>query len=348
MKTKATLLGSIVLSALLAACSSTHYISIETYKPAEVTFPENVGKIVIANNAVTQPAEFGHVKKMYGRMSTDTIPTDSAVWDACTVLGQIIAEQKYFNDVLLYHDTIRHDSAYFVDRKLTPQQVKKICRETGADAVLSVDRMLFSVRSDVSAMSGGYVIGEVNVQVTGLLRSYLPNRANPLVTVQLADSAYWNTDADNEIILRRYLPFGNDAVREAAKHVISKTYNNFVPHWQEEVRWYYHAGGSRWKEATAFARKEKWDDAALHWERFYQTEKSREKRAKAALNLALANELKGDFEKALDWGNKGMTLFKEGGEEKNEKDIQLSQLYINTLMLRIRENQKLNIQFGQE
>ena len=40
------------IAGLLSACSTINYVGIETYNPAEVTFPENVAKVLIVNNAV--------------------------------------------------------------------------------------------------------------------------------------------------------------------------------------------------------------------------------------------------------------------------------------------------------
>lgn len=45
------------IAGLLSACSTINYVGIETYNPAEVTFPENVAKVLIVNNAVPQPEE---------------------------------------------------------------------------------------------------------------------------------------------------------------------------------------------------------------------------------------------------------------------------------------------------
>ncbi|WP_106831134.1 DUF6340 family protein [Parabacteroides pacaensis] len=348
MKKKGIVYGSILLSIFFVACSSTHYISIETYHPAGITFPKNVGKVVIVNNAVAQPAELGHSRELFGKLSSDTIKADSAVWEACEFLMQVLAEQKFFNEVLLLKDTIRTDESYFIDRKLSFGQVKNICERSGADAIISIDKLLFNVRSEISARAEGYVIGNIHVHVTGLIRSYLPNRINPLVTIQVIDSVNWNQDAGNLVWLRMILPSGEEAIKEAVKHIVAKNYTNFVPYWRNETRWYYTEGGSRWQEATVLAKNEKWTKAALRWEHLYTSERSNLKKAKAALNLALVMELQEDFEKALDWANKGISLFKKAGETKSERDIHITQLYIDTLKERIKEKEKLNIQFGAE
>ena len=66
---------------------------------------------------------------------------------------------SFFNDVLLYHDGTRQDTKYLVDEKLTPETVKELCRETGTDAVISLDRLLFRMEKDVVAFAEGFVVG---------------------------------------------------------------------------------------------------------------------------------------------------------------------------------------------
>lgn len=348
MKKQITALSIGIASVCMASCSSTRTVSIETYSPAEVTFPASVGTIVVVNNSVTQPSVSGHLYKQFGTATPDTIPADSAAWDACTALGTALHEPEYFNEVLLFHDTIRLDGMYNRAVKLTSRQVEDICKVSGADAVISLDCLLFNVRRETHNMPGGYVTGEIDVKVEGTVRAYLPGRANPLATVYLNDSVYWGQEADNLLMLAMFLPTPEQALREAGKYVVAGAYKNFVPHWNGANRWFYTGSGSRWKEATAFAVREKWEEAAVYWKRFFGQERTAERRAKAAMNMALYYELKGDLPEALAWGEKGLALFNEEEAGKNKKDSALARLYVDALMERIREEKKLNIQFGNE
>ena len=74
---------------LLSACSTIEYIGIETYNPAEVTFPKSVGKVLIVNNAVPQPDNAGYTYNLYGTVQdTARARADSALFDACRSLGK--------------------------------------------------------------------------------------------------------------------------------------------------------------------------------------------------------------------------------------------------------------------
>ena len=101
----------LLMACLFSACSTIEYIGIETYNPAEITFPKNVDKVLIVNNAVPQPDDVGYTYNLYGTVQdTARAHADSALYDACHSLGKSIVDVSFFNDVLLYHDGTRQDT----------------------------------------------------------------------------------------------------------------------------------------------------------------------------------------------------------------------------------------------
>lgn len=333
---------------LFSACGTINYVGIETYNPAEVTFPENVAKILVVNNAVPQPSDSGYELNLFGvAQDTCSVKADSALYDACRTLGESMVGASYFNDVLLYNHAMRNDTFFERDTKLTPRQVSDLCEETGADAVVSVDRLLFDMKKNVVAFMEGYVVGSIDVQIAGVIRSYVPGRDAPLATVHVRDSVFWAENADNAILLNLLLPKADDALRTAGKYIASKTYVNFVPHWNKESRWYFTGFGSTWKEASAYAGGEKWNLAEERWRHLYQSSGNWKSQAKAASNLALCHEMKGELKEAYDWAHKSYDLFKKQAGD-NAKNTKLLELYVTALGDRIRSDKKLNVQFGKD
>lgn len=333
---------------LFSACSTVNYIGIETYNPAEVTFPKAVNKVLVVNNAVPQPDNAGYQYSLLGVMQdTARAVADSALFDACNSLGKSIVDVSFFKDVLLYHENTRSDTRYLTDETLSADAVKELCAETGTQAILSFDRLLFEMDKSVVAFSEGYVIGNVNVKVSGVVRSYLPGRDKPLATVYVLDSLYWSEPADNMELLNVYLPKPNDALRAAGQFIGTKVTPNFVPHWDNETRWYYTGVGARWKEASAYATSDKWNEAAVRWKYLYEHSSSWKEGAKAASNLALYYEMETKLKEAFDWASKSYTLFEKnkGAEDKSTK---MQKLYLDVLTERLRADKKLNMQFGEE
>lgn len=330
------------------SCATINYLDIETYNPAEITFPVGVDNILIVNNAVPQPEWSGYTFKLLGvEQDTCRAKADSALVYACRMLGRAILEENYFRDVLLYNKPIRTDNEFLVDRKLSSEQVDALCRETGADAVITLDKLLFSMNKEVFSHSSDFIEGDIRVDVSGIVRAYLPNRISPLATIQTSDSLFWSESVPHVSALAFVLPQPDEALMIAGAYIGGKVYPNFVPYWDNETRWYYTAVSAAWKEATAYARAGKWEDAAQRWELIYNKSQKWETKAKAASNIALAYEMTGKFREAESWVGKASALWDKNAPE-DDRDRKMTALYAKALTERIRANIKLDQQIGVE
>ena len=342
------LFGLIGWVCLLTACSSINYLSIDTFNPAEVTFPSSANKVLIVNHAVPQPADWGYSYTVDGKVkATQGAKADSALVDFCQSLGEAMVAEEFFQDVMLYHEPTRTDQHPEYDLKMSAQQVDSLCEVAGADLLISLDRLLFESDREETDLGGGFMVGNIKVRMAGVIRAYLPGRSAPLATVQIVDSVAWEQSADLALILNELLPTPEEALRTAGSYLGAKARVNFVPHWQRETRWYFSASGALWKEAAAYAANERWEKAEERWSRLWQSAKGWKSQAQAASNLALCEEMKGDLQKAHEWATTSYELFKQKvGEE--DQQTQLLELYVKALTERIRSDQKLDVQIGKE
>ena len=334
-----------IVLAVLTGCSTISYINIETFKPAEITFPSVVNKVLIVNNAVPQPENTGYEYKLLGtKQDTARAKTDSALFDLSRALGVSILETNYFSDVLLFHETTRDDDNYLLDKKLSQETVQTLCEESDADAVISIDRLLFDVTKTTTSFNAYLFLGLIDVKMSSVMRAYIPDRETPLATVLLSDSVFWSEQGESIKEIENYLPSVENALRESAKYLGSIAAPNFVPHWDNEVRWFYTGISTEWKQASAYASVQKWDAAEQVWHTAYNKTKSENQKAKLASNIAFAKEMQGNYTEALEWAEKARITFQKKGE--NTRDYQLLDQYAKALRLRIAENRKLNIQIG--
>jgi hypothetical protein len=301
----------------------------------------------MVNNAVPQPPDTKYEVVLFGvEQDTCRAAADSALFDACRFLGEAILEEDYFDDVLLYGKPVRTDHSFLADTRLTAGQVSGLCEETGAGAVISFDRLLFDMKKNVTALSGGGVAGSIQVKIHGVIRTYLPQREQALATVVVTDSIRWEEAAFDTTMLNSILPSPENALRIAGRYIGLSAYYNFVPHWKSDSRWYYTGMGSKWKEASACASAEKWDLAAEKWQSIYESSANKTAKAKAASNIALCTEIKGDFQDACEWALRSRGLFEESTGAESEETQRLV-LYAKVLQKRIQLDRKLNIQFGE-
>ncbi|MDR1557279.1 MAG: DUF6340 family protein [Tannerellaceae bacterium] len=341
-------LSYLLITGLLAACTSVRYMGIETYNPSEVMYPENVRKVLIVNNALPQSPDRGYEFIFLGvPQDTCKANADSALSDACRTLGAAIVESDFFDDVLLFQEATRKDKAFYADVKLSPEEVKSLCEETGADAIISFDRLLFDMKKETGALIAGYVSGSIRIDIAGISRTYLPGKLSPAATVVVSDSISWFEEAYSLEELDLLLPAPEEALRIAGGYIGSKLSSVFVPHWKNDVRWYFTGSGARWKEATAYAVAEKWEQASGRWHYIYTTSSRWSDKAKAASNLALACEITAQMEEALGWAEISYDLF-EKNKGKDYTHTRTQQLYTETLKQRILNNKKLNSQFGEK
>ena len=282
----------LLFAGILAGCSTLTYVDIQTCNPAEITFPATVGKVLVVNHAVAQPADKGYVYLLGDeKQDTGRAYADSALMDACRSLGEQLVAGDYFNDVLFYHDPLRTDDRYWEDRKMDRRVVDSLCQATQVDALITFDRLLFDMEKQVNAHTEGYE-GTIRVKIGGVARAYLPGRDQPLATVYVQDSIYWQEWAGNQKMLDILLPTPDEALRTAGTYIGKQLSPNFVPHWDNETRWYFSTSEAKWKEAAAYAAAEKWEEAFERWKMIYERGNWKSQ-ARAASNLALCEEMRG-------------------------------------------------------
>jgi hypothetical protein len=304
--------------------------------------------VLIVNNALPQPPYTGYEFNFLGQpQDTVRANVDSALFDACRSLGIAIAGTNFFDDVLFFHEGTRKDSFFLEDTRLAREDVISLCEETGTDAVISLDRLLFETKKKVTSFMEGYVTGAIDVEMKGIVRSYLPGRTNPVITIAVSDSVSFFEDAYNIEMLSDLLPTTDNALRISGDYIGRKMHQAFVPHWKNEIRCYFTGLGARWKEASAYASDGKWEQAAERWQYIYDHTQQWMNKAKAAANLALCSEIAGDFDKAFEWAKVSSDLFGRN-KGKGNSYAQKQELYVTTLEKRIMNDRKLNMQIREE
>ena len=338
-----------LLFIFFTSCSPLKYVSVENYNPAVLTFPPEMRRLLIVNNAVSQPdVPFeSSVRRIPDSLK---ITADSTAFDFCRTLGTIIAEFPGFDDVRLLDNYLRTDQLPLSAPVLTREVVGQLCDEHEVDVVVSLDRLLFRLKEYANTMYGLDVSGVVDVEMEGILRVYVPTRQTPLTTIELADTITLSSD----LMLERNdlrdwdLLFSHDRsnlLRESAKFQAEAVRIHFIPHWMEDIRWYYVASGSRWKEASAYAVAERWEKASEVWKALYGRTSSWKQKARLASNIALGMELTGDLDEALQYANVSHQLLHEQLGADHSK-VKRQELYVQVLTHRIEQERKLRRQIN--
>ncbi len=355
MKNKKTYLfvWQLMLAALffVSSCTTIHNFAIEIREPAKITFPADVSNVVVINNAASPESgdfrtEYYFNNKEISALST--INFDSAIWISAAVLAENIHAEEFFSGTMMYLEPVRTDNANLEIRQIPKDIRQTIYDTTGADAIISVDRCLFRYSQKVNQPSSTisyYSIVNARTDINATYSIYIRDKENPLTSFALQDSLLFSSDiVGDSIMLYDILP--NTLIEEAAIHMGEKATPYFVPSWKRVERNLYTSLEARMKEATAYAKANKWITAKEIWLQLYEKKNSSKTQARLANNIAVAFEMQDDLHKALEWAKKAEMLFRKGNEAK--KQINLITAYISSLNERINNESLLNLQFGVE
>lgn len=304
-------IGAIVLT----ACSGIKTLTIQTHEAAQVTLPKDIRKLLIVDNAVSQSSDVGHTEKRLGRSTSDktTVITDSLPIIFTEALAQFLEEEGFY-DVLMLHDKpLRLDREYWKEEPLSPEMMLELKKETGADAIVSLDKLLVTSNWRDNFIQEGYPYATLNGKIATTLRVYLPTLEGKIPTVHFTDSLQWEgfDISDGRAYAEFVIPHAEHALKDLAIYAADKMTYVLTPHWMTQERWYYTLPSSIARDAESFAEQSKWLEAVTKWETFFNSSKKKIDKAKIASNIALGYEMLDDIQTAYTWITTAQELFNE-------------------------------------
>jgi tetratricopeptide (TPR) repeat protein len=305
---------------------------------------------MIVNNSAQQPDGTGHRYIHDGKDdSTMFVSVDSAACNFCLQLGKHIAASPVFYDVRLCNDTLRRDSVFYEKKPFSADEVQAFCEDYEVDALISLENFVFftEIREN---RAGNYSFElSIRMNLSGEVRAMWPGQKETYA-FPFSDSLklYWPVDfylnPYEETISVSDL---KSVMRHLSDVIAGKMYVNFVPHWSYDNRWYYTSIASEWKRGAAHAASGKWDEAADIWGKLLSKVKDRKSQARLLSNMALCNEIIGDFGKATDYAEKSYRLFDEYAGE-DDAYTKLQEMYLGILKERAEKDGILSEQLREK
>ncbi|MDR0699196.1 MAG: tetratricopeptide repeat protein [Tannerella sp.] len=305
---------------------------------------------MIVNNSAQQPDGAGHRYIRNGKDdSTVYVSADSTAYDFCLQLGKHIAASPVFYDVRLCGDTLRRDSVFYERKSFSANEVQTLCDDYGVDALISLENFVFFTEIREDRTSNYSFESSIRVNLSGELRAVWPGQKETYVfpfsdSLKLFYPVDFYSDPLVETIPVSELKY---AMHHLSEVIAEKMYINFVPHWSYDNRWYYTSISSEWKRGTVLVASGKWDEAADIWEALLSKVKKWNPKARLLSNMALCNEITGDFEKAIDYAGKSYQLFKEYAGE-NDAYTKLQKRYLEILNERAENDKTLSEQLREK
>ncbi len=307
----------LIFAMAVAGCSRYGYVQLN-YPTAPVAYlPDDVHRIAVVNRSLTSE-EDENAKRVESITTGEVAGSDRLASDEC-IKGVYEGIKALGNTELVIPTQLRMvgTGTRELPELLEWDLVKKICADEGSDALLVLE--VFDSNSDIllsaateqvaSILSTGTLKpvepGRVNVNVSCYWRLYDPKRQ--AIIDQYQDNTYMAFD------LRESLPPPH-ALPETAYGAGLNYIQRFLPGYYRVKRDLYKrtSGSAKQQFKAGYRRAEvaNWQGAIEVWDELLDHQK-RKTAGRACLNIAVANEVLGNTDIALEWAKKSYEFHKD-------------------------------------
>ncbi len=317
----------------------------DVLRPATYTIPLEIKSIVIVDNAYPYNPDNAHLATVLGdEVRLDTIRVDTFSTVIINQLQQELDFRRFFDTV--YVDTLKYNSVENDSpiRRLTHNQIIDICNKYNVDAVLSLDAAMYNTKIKVEDMEVEYF---ATMDISGFVywNFFDGYSTEPLFSSSQNDTLYWSgvgADVNGSVSM---FPGIKEATIEVGHYMGEMFADEMVPYWEPVVRKLYITGNPHFVNAAEWLSKDNRYEAEKLWGYIYQHGNSREK-GKAANNIAVSMEVRGDLELAMEWAYKSYDAFNtKGVVGTSEESRTAKQLYVD-MVRRYRDKKRLDEQVG--
>ena len=297
----------LVLCSLYVNAQQQWYFSVDERYPAERQQLQGKQRILVVNNALTQPQDFGHSTILDGENTGNVeIDLSRSVLYCLFATTQSMESTGEFDAVELMDISQNHSTNYYTRTPLTFSQAERLCADYQADALLTLNQLvLYDIVESFPTDEGtyyaylqAYAQSHWTIHYAGQLRE---------VTFTQADTLLWESQLHyNRAQSLSDLPSRQEALHYLARELGNRIGSSFAPSWQTTRRYIYELPDLQ-AGLDAF-RLQRWNSAINQWLTIVDS-KDKKAAACAAANIAIAYEMLGDYVSACDYAQRASRLF---------------------------------------
>ncbi len=296
-------------------------ISIQVSVPPQRALSPDIQSIALMNRSMTQAftnvnqdtLESHFVRK---KLALDEIMLDSLAADTTLkTLGKALFASGRFDIVIPVRRNLPNSNVSYLEKSpsLTQLQVKQICSEFNVDALLVLENFHEKVNT---AFHLGYFDKElvgfsknytafVQVAYHSNWKLYQPLEKLMVAKFEVNDTIYWERNGETLQEAYENLPAIKDALLDGAIENGDNLAAFVTPGWKSENRKYFVTNNPEADKALVAMNDDNWREAENIWLK-YSTSSSASFRSKIEFNLALASEMNGNLNEALQWAQKSL------------------------------------------
>ena len=290
------------------------YFSVDERYPAERTQLQGQQRILVVNNALPQPLDFGHTTIVDGNNSGKVeVDLSRSVLYCLFSTTQTMEQSGEYDAVELMDKSQNTSTNYYARQMLSHAQAEQLCRDYAADALLILNQLvLYDVMESFLTEDGtyyaylqAYAQSHWTIHYAGQMRDY---------SFSQSDTLLWESQPHySRVQCLSELPAREDALLYLARKLGNRLGSTFAPSWQTTRRYIYDLEAL--EEGLEAFRYQRWEEAIGDWLLVIGNGQSamgkgdKKAAACAAANIAIAYEMKGDYASACDYARRAIRLF---------------------------------------
>ena len=336
----------ILICALALSSCTTSSIVVSIQKPADITIPSDIKTVVVANRSLPAKKNLaGNI--IEGLVTGEGIGTDKMGSKYCVEgLVSILDDSERYETKNIGDLELKGTGTSSFPPPLKWKKVNKLCKTYNADALIVLEtfdsdsRILYAKPVRRTVKKNGKKIVEMRhkavleMKIVSGWRIY-DNSKQIIIDenkfTELKEFSAWgssNKDAESK------LPYRSSALKQSGDFAGFNYGKRISPIWIQARRVFYSGKEDLLKKASKDVKSNQWDDAITIWKDMVNLN-DKKIASKASYNMALASEIKGYLDAAIDWAKKAKAL----GDKKANS-------YISILNKRKEDQIKLNKQLN--
>jgi hypothetical protein len=337
----------LLLPVIAFTACNTYNFTTNVLVPADITLPQHIEKIGVMNRSLPEKSNlFNNI--LEGFISGESIVADREA-TLYTIRNTVntLNNNPRFKATCLEGEDYRGTGTKQYPVPLDWNEVDKLCKKYGVDAIASLETFDSDVmmipgtvirkRKNKEGVEENYTVftADLRIRVNAGWRVYDNVKKQMIDEKSFMDEKAWGSEGVSPDDALRKLPNKRGAINDAGAYAGQMFAYRISPKWLPVSRYVY----TKPKKEEAFvkgkelARAREWKQAAAKWAPVtgYQDEKMA---GRACHNMAVAAEMEGDLETAIQWADKAY----------KEKHFRKVSSYLNELHRRKSDQLKLNEQ----
>lgn len=334
-----------LFAAILSSCTTSNVV-VRMQRPADINVPQNIKKVIIANRSTPSKDNLaGNI--IEGMISGEGIGVDRKGSEHCVKgLNTMLSGSERFELKNASGLELKGTGTASFPIPLEWNVVQSLCDSYDADALIVLATFDSDTRIHVGApvsrtrkvkgvkVKTLHYPAHMDITIESGWRIYDSKNKKIVDENKFTELKHYKSWGENPDAAQMSLPSKRRAIQESG-HFAGDQYGfRISPIWIQVHRTYYIGKSEELKQAKSYVKRGDWNAAIEIWKPL--TKSTDEKTARrAAYNMAVAAEVQGGLDTAIDWAKKADKL----GEKKAYN-------YINVLNKRKIDKEKLKQQLN--